>query len=140
MRNQQGVTLVELLISIAIISTVLVAILNFYNLSLKQSNKFLQETKLKFLAEEEMEKVISLPYNDPSLEAYGSTAGLTQFYERAEFLVKTNVVHIDPRTGEIPDIYPVNKEQETFLKRITISAARKDRMGGQVDVVYLKSP
>ncbi len=139
-RNSSGVTLIELLVSLVVITTVLIPILNFFNSTLRQNNQDRELTKIRFLAEEELERVISLPYNDSSLDAFGSSLGQTLFMERDEYLIKQTVVLIDPETGEIPERYPFYKADDTFLKRITISAAKKDKIGGQVDLVYLKSP
>jgi hypothetical protein len=69
-----------------------------------------------------------------------SFAGKTSFYEKDDYIVKVNVILLDPATGEVPEIYPVSREQDTRLKRITVSVARRDRVGGQVDMIYLKSP
>ncbi|MCE2929095.1 MAG: prepilin-type N-terminal cleavage/methylation domain-containing protein [Candidatus Caenarcaniphilales bacterium] len=139
-RKELGVTLIELLVSLVIISVILVPILGFYNYSLKETNIKHQQTQLRFLASEEIEKIISLPYFDRSIEAYGSFAGKTSFYEKDDYIVKVNVILLDPATGEVPEIYPVSREQDTRLKRITVSVARRDRVGGQVDMIYLKSP
>ena len=87
-----------------------------------------------------MEKFVSIEYRDPSLECYATTAGNVNFYEKNEFLVKTQVVFIYPMTMELPDLYPVKSEEDTKLKRITVSVARKDAQGGQVNLVYYKSP
>lgn len=140
MRKQSGVTLIELLIAVAVISVVLVPILGFYNLSLRQSFKSKEETTIKFLAEEEMEKFVSLDYYDSSIDVYASPGGRTNFFERGAYLVKTTVIFLDPETGEVPENYPLNQSQETFLKKIIISVARKDKVGGQVDLTYFKSP
>jgi Tfp pilus assembly protein PilE len=139
-KNQRGTTLVELLISIVIISFVLIPIVNFYNYYLRQTNKTNQETRLKFLAQEEMERFIALDYRNSALDCYGNTGGRTNFYERDDFLVKTNVVFMDPETGERPDIYPANSEDDTQLKKITVSVSKKNQGSSQVDYVYFKSP
>ena len=140
LRNNQGLSLTELLISVVVISMMLVPILGFYNSSLRQTNITNQRSRVTFLAEEEMEKIISIPYKDPSLDCYATTAGNVSFYERNEFLVKTQVVFIDPSTMDLPKLYPVNQDEDTNLKRITVSVARKDKQGGQVNLVYYKSP
>lgn len=139
-RNNSGVTLVELLVSLAVIATILIPILNFFNSTLRQNNQDRELTKIRFLAEEELERVISLPYDDPSLDAFGNSTGQTAFFEHDKYLIKQNVVLIDPETGEIPERYPFQKSDDTFLKRVTISTAKQDKLGGQVDLVYLKSP
>lgn len=139
-RNDRGVTLLELLVSLVVITSVLIPILNFFNSTLRQNNQDRELTKIRFLAEEELERVVSLSYSDPSLEAFGNSTGQTTFFEHDKYLIKQNVVLIDPETGEIPESYPYQKSDDTFLKRITISTAKQDKLGGQVDLVYLKSP
>lgn len=139
-RDNKGVTLIELLVSLVVITSVLIPILNFFNSTLRQNNQDRELTKIRFLAEEELERVVSLPYDDSSLDAFGSSLGQTAFFEHDKYLVKQTVVLIDPETGEIPEQYPFQKSDDTFLKRITISAAKQDKLGGQVDLVYLKSP
>ncbi len=139
-RSSSGVTLVELLVSIAIISGVLVAILQFYNQAIKHNYQAQEKTSLKFLAEEEIEKLISLPYDSPSLEVFGNNQGRVYFYEKNNYLIKTHIVFLDPATGDIPERYPYNSDQDTLLKKLTISVARKDNIGGQVNFIYYKSP
>jgi prepilin-type N-terminal cleavage/methylation domain-containing protein len=139
-RNDSGVTLIELLVSLVVITSVLIPILNFFNSTLRQNNQDRELTKIRFLAEEELERVVSLTYDDSSLDAFGNSTGQTAFFEHDKYLVKQTVVLIDPETGEIPERYPYQKSDDTFLKRITISAAKQDKLGGQVDLVYLKSP
>jgi hypothetical protein len=119
---------------------IVVPIINFYNAALKNTTSTQETTKLKFIAEEEMEKFISLEYNDRVLQAFSNSTGVTNFFERGEYLVKTNIIFIDPATGEVPELYPVQEKDDTFLKQITVSVARKNRVGGQVDLIYLKSP
>ena len=139
-RDSSGLTLIELLVSLVVISISLVPVINYFNATIRQNNQARELTKLKFLAEEEMEKIISLNYKHPSLTASGSSKGTSSFAERDNYLVKTNVVFIDPETGQIPERYPIREEDDPFLKRITISTARLDKLGGQVDMVYFKSP
>jgi hypothetical protein len=139
-RNEFGLSLLELLVTVVILSMIVVPIINFYNAALKNTTSTQETTKLKFIAEEEMEKFISLEYNDRVLQAFSNSTGVTNFFERGEYLVKTNIIFIDPATGEVPELYPVQEKDDTFLKQITVSVARKNRVGGQVDLIYLKSP
>lgn len=139
-RNSSGVTLLELLVSLVVITTVLITILNFYNTSIKHNSRIRELTNVKFLAEEELEKIISLPYDDKSLDTFGSSLGRTSFAERDNYIVKTHIVFIDPETGDIPERYPFQSKDDTQLKRVIISVARKDKLGGQVDLTYYKSP
>lgn len=139
-RSASGVTLVELLVAIAIISSAVISILHFYNQALRNNLKSQERTSLKFLAESEMEKLISLPYDDNSLEVFANPQGRVYFYEKNNYVIKVHVVLIDPVTGEIPEPYPFGADQDTLLKKFTVSVARKDALAGQVDLIYFKSP
>lgn len=139
-RNTSGLTLIELLVSLVVITISLLPVINFFNANIRQNNQARELTKIKFLAEEEMERIFSLNYKHPSLDALGNSKGTSTFTEREDYLLKTTVVFIDPETGEIPERYPVREIEDTNLKRITISAARINKLGGQVNLVYFKSP
>ncbi len=139
-RRADGFTLVELLVTLVILTSLLVPILGFFNSSFKQNVQSKEYTRMRFLAEEEMEKLISLAYDDAQLDAFATLSGRTSFFEAGDFVVKTNIVFLDGETGNLPDRYPLRKEEDSFLKKITVSVARKDKLGGQVDLVYFKSP
>lgn len=139
-RNNKGISILELLVTVVIIVTVITVIISFYTLALRQTNRFQQQSKLKFLAEEEMEKFISIRYDDNSLSAFSNPAGITNYYEKGEFLVKTHVVFLDPKTMLPPERYPNKKADDTYLKKVTVSTARKDQLGGQVDLIFFKTP
>lgn len=139
-RNSRGMTLSELLITLVVLGLALAPIVNFFSSSLNQSNENRVRTQARYLAEEELEKVISLDYFDTELDVYSNPLGRTQFLELDTFLVKVNIVLVDPKTLTIADPYPTQKEDDTFMKKVTISAARRDYVGGQVDVIYYKSP
>lgn len=87
-----------------------------------------------------MERFVALDYRNSALDCYGNTAGRTDFYERDDFLVRTNVVFMDPETGERPELYPSSEKDDTQLKKIIISVSKKDQGSSQVDFVYFKSP
>ncbi|MBT6843838.1 MAG: prepilin-type N-terminal cleavage/methylation domain-containing protein [Candidatus Melainabacteria bacterium] len=139
-RNSQGVTLIELLISLVVITISLIPVINYFNATLRQNNEAREMTKIRFLVEEEMEKSVSLNYKHPSLEALGSNKGVSRFNEHGKYLIKTTVLFLDPETGLLPEDYPLRIKDDTNLKQITISAARIDKLGGQVNMVYIKSP
>lgn len=109
-RNEFGLSLLELLVTVVILSMIVVPIINFYNAALKNTTTTQETTKLKFIAEEEMEKFISLEYNDRVLQAFSNSTGVTNFFERGEYLVKTNIIFIDPATGEVPSFIPFKKK------------------------------
>ena len=140
LRSQSGFSLLELLISIVIISSVLAGILNVYNTALRLNTLTSAKASAKFHAEQEMERLLSLDYNAPEIDAFNNFEGVVNFFEDEDYLLKTNVVFIDPTTGEIKEPYPVSPEDDTRLKRVIVSAIRKDGIGGQVDLVTYISP
>lgn len=139
-RDSSGLTLIELLVSLVVITMSLIPVINFFNATLRQNNQARELTKIKFLAEEELERLISLNYKHPSFAALGNSKGASTFTERGDYLIKTTIVYIDPETGQVPEKYPVRESEDTNLKQITVSAARRDKLGGQVNMVYIKSP
>lgn len=140
-RSASGLSVLELLISITIITTVLVTILGYYNSSIKYGLKSRARSELKYIAESEMERLLSLPYSSPTLDCYGLPVGKTDFrIDQEKFLIKTNVVFLDPDTGDIPNEIPTSREDDTHLKRLTVSAARVDGLGSQIDLINFKTP
>lgn len=139
-RDSSGLTLIELLVSLVVITISLIPVINYFNATLRQNNQARELTKIRFLAEEEMERIVSLNYMHPSLDAVGAFQGKSSFSEHDDYLIKTTVIFLDPETGQIPEDYPLRETDDTHLKQITVSAARLDKLGGQVDLVYFKSP
>ncbi len=139
-RNQSGITLVELLITIIVLSTSLVAIFQFYATSLRSTTKTESRSKSKFLAEQEIERFRALDYNDPELDAFNNFAGKVQFFEDELFVIKSKVTFIDPKTAIAAEPYPVSFEEDTHLKEVIVSVVRKDGIGGQVDLTTYITP
>ena len=140
MRNNKGVTLLELLVTLVIISGILTGILSFYNSSLKSNLRAQVRSELKFLAEEELERLLSLSYDADELNVFGSLVGRTNFFEDEAYIIKTVVIFIDPETGDVPEEYPLDETTDTKLKKITVSVARKDGLAGQVNMINFKTP
>ncbi len=140
-RSNSGLSLIEILIALAIISTVLISILGFYNYSLRAELRSKNQTELKYLAEQEMERMVALPYSSPELDCYGAFAGRINYYIRDDkYLIKTTVVFMDPDSGEVAENVPRNNKEDTHLKKIIVSVARLDAQGGQIDLTTFKSP
>ncbi len=141
MRSVSGLSLVELLISVAIISTALVSILGFYNYAIRAGMISRGQTELKYIAEQEMERVLSLPYSSPELDCYGAFAGKVDYVIKQEkYLIKTVVIFMDADSGEVAENVPRGRRDDSHLKKIIVSAARIDGVGGQIDLVTFKSP
>ncbi len=140
-RSNSGLSLIEILVAIAIISTVLLSILGFYNYSVRMNFRSQSQTELKYIAEQEMERLLSLPYSSPELDCYGAFAGRVNYYIKDDkYLVKSTVIFMSPDSGELEDNVPRSPKDDTHLKKIIVSAARLDAVGGQVDLVTFRTP
>jgi len=139
-RSSSGITLMELLVSLVIISSSLVAILSVYSTTIRLNLQNEARSRSKFYAEQEMERLLSLPYVSRELDAYGSFNGTTQLFEYKGYIIKTKIIFFDPTTGLPPEIYPFNEKEDPNLKELTVSVVRKDGLGGQVDLINYKSP
>ncbi len=140
-RASSGLSLMEMLIAIAIISSSLIAILSFYNYAIRAGMKSKGQTELKYIAEQEMERLVSLPYSSMDLDAYGAFAGRVNYTIKDDrYLIKSTVIYLDPDSGEIAENVPRGQREDSHLKKIIVSAARIDGVGGQIDLVTFKSP
>lgn len=139
-RNQSGVSLIELLITIIIISSVLVGIFQIYSTALRIN--FINEarSKAKFIAEQEMEHLRSLSFNASELDTFNSFLGKVNFKESGNYIIKSKITFLDPTSGQIADPYPVTEEDNTHLKEIIVSVVRKDGLGGQTDLLTYITP
>jgi len=134
-------SLIEILIAVAIISSALVSILGFYNYAIRAGLKSKSQTELKYIAEQEMERLVSLPYSSAELDSYGAFAGrINYLIKEDKYLIKTTVIYLDPDSGEVAENVPRGPREDTHLKKIIVSAARIDGVGGQIDLVTFKSP
>lgn len=140
-RNDSGISLLELLITLSVLTVVVSSIISYYGISLRNNIITNARTELRFLAEQEMEKRLSFDYFSSELDSLNDSDGLINYYlEDEKFIIKTTIVHIDRNTTQIPDDYPSSRERDTKLKKIIVSVARIDGKGGQVDLVTFKSP
>ncbi|MCH2226533.1 MAG: prepilin-type N-terminal cleavage/methylation domain-containing protein [Candidatus Caenarcaniphilales bacterium] len=145
LRNSSGVTLAELLISLAIISLVIFSIINFYSTNLLNNSKELKRSQLYYRAVEEMESIIAKDYSSSELRALNTSSSNIKFIDDGKYLLKVKVESIDPRTGISPEIYPITIEEAPLLKKITISAvnledAEYPQKARQIDLVRYISP
>lgn len=139
-RTSSGITLMELLVSIVIVSSALVAILSVYSTTMRLNLQNEARSRAKFYGEQEMERLLSLSYFSDELSAYGSFNGTTRLFEYKDYIIKTKVVYLDPTTGKVPEVYPFGEEEDPNLKEVTVSVIRKDGLGGQIDIINYKGP
>ncbi len=144
-RENTGVTLAELLVSLLIITIVIYAIINFFSLNLFQNTKELKRSKLYYKAMTKMEELISKDYSSIDLESFYSPLNSIKFIEDDKFLIKVLIESIDPLTNLPADPYPIKLSEDPMLKKITVSVANLDdydekRLPAQVNLVRFISP
>lgn len=144
-RENTGVTLAELLVSLLIITIVIYAIINFFSLNLFQNTKELKRSKLYYKAMTKMEELISKDYSSINLESFYSPLNSIKFIEDDKFLIKVQIESIDPLTNLPTDPYPIKLSEDPMLKKITVSVANLDdydekRLPAQVNLVRFISP
>jgi type II secretory pathway pseudopilin PulG len=135
MRNENGQSLIELMVSIAIITTALSGIVAIFPFIIEKNARIQMQNKAIYLAQSELEKLRALAYFDKELDAFGTTEGMSTMKEIGDYLMKTNIKYIDSKTGTTPKQYPLEVEEDTGLKEIKISVKRKDNIGTQVDFI-----
>ena len=144
-RNSSGVTLAELLISLAIISLVIFALLKFYSTNLLTNTKEYKRSTLYYRAVEEMENLIAKDYSSSDLKTFYSSSSNIRFIDDGKYLLKIKVESVDPLTTLNPEPYPSKQSEDRLLKKITISAvaledAQYPQKARQVDLVRYISP
>jgi prepilin-type N-terminal cleavage/methylation domain-containing protein len=144
-RNESGVTLIELLIALVIISIVIYALINFFSLNLFQNSRELRRAKLYYQAVAKMEELISKDYASRDLESFYSPLNSSKFSEEANYLYKIQIESINPLTNLVTDPYPIKASEDPLLKKITVTVANLDdydekREAMQVTVVRFISP
>jgi type II secretory pathway pseudopilin PulG len=71
-RREAGVTLVELLIATFLLALILLAIAPLFITSVKSNYAANEYTSIHNIARDRLEQLMSLPFNDPQLDAAGS--------------------------------------------------------------------
>ena len=135
MRNQSGQSLIELMVSIVIITTALSGIVAMFPYIIQKNVRIQKQNEAISLAQNEWEKLRALNYFDPDLDALGSIDGMITIKPERDYLIRVTVKYIDPKTAKVPDEYPSDISQDTGLKEITVSVKRKDNIGTQVNLV-----
>ena len=135
MRKQHGQSLIELIVSIEIITTALSAVVALFPFIIEKNSKIQIQNKATLLAQSEIERLRGLPYYDKELDAFGTLEGMTTIKEEGGFLIRVNVKYIEAKNNKAPENYPLDLSEDTGLKEIKVSVKRKDNYGSQVDLI-----
>ena len=134
MRSQSGQSMIELMVSIVIITTALSGIVALFPYIIQKNARIQMQGQAVNLLQSEMEKLRALRYYDPLLDALGGVEGMSSIRAEGPFLVRVTVRYIDPKTSLPPDEYPIDISQDSGLKEVTVSVKRKDKVGSQVNL------
>ena len=135
MRSRSGQSLVELMVSIVIITTALSGIIAIFPYIIQKNVRIQMQSKAVNIAQNELEKVRALRYYDPELDALGGAEGMSTIKAIEDFLVRVTVKYVDAKTGKAPEAYPTELSEDTGLKEVTVSVKRKDNVGFQANLI-----
>ncbi len=101
MKNQQGLTLIEAIVAIAILIVAIFAIINIFPKGIQIIKTAERNTVAAFLAQEKVEELEALPYGDIPLGLIETKQKMSDdpdspfyYYER-----ETEVIYVDPDNG-----------------------------------------
>lgn len=135
MRSQSGQSLIELMVSVVIITVALSGIIAIFPYIVQKNVRIQMQTKAVNIAHNELEKLRALNYYDSELDAFGGLEGMTAIKAIEDYLVRVTVKYIDPKTSLPPETYPTDISEDTGLKEVTVSVKRKDNVGVQANLV-----
>lgn len=135
MRSQIGQSLIELMVSLVIITVALSGVIAIFPYVIQKNVRIQMQSQAVNLAQNEWERLRALSYFDPALDAIGSSEGMTSIKAVDNFLVRVTIKYVDPKTAKPPRNYPTDASHDTGLKEITVSVKRKDNVGSQVNLV-----
>ena len=135
MRNQSGQSLIELMVSIVIITVALSGIVAIFPYIIEKNARIKKQNEAINLAQNELERLRALSYFDEELNATGFSTGMVLIKPLENYLLRITVKYIDPRTGVPPERYPSEVSEDTGLKEVTISVKRKDSIGLQANLI-----
>ena len=135
MRNQSGQSLIELMVSIVIITVALSGIIAIFPYIIEKNARIKKQNEAINLAQNELERLRAVSYFDEDLNALGTSTGTVVIKPVNNYLVRITVKYIDPKTGVLPESYPSDIKEDTGLKEVTVSVKRKDNIGLQANLV-----
>ncbi len=127
--------MVELMVSIVIITTALSGIIALFPYIIQKNARIQIQNQAVNLLQNEVEKLRALRYYAPELDALGGVQGMSSIKSEGQFLVRVTVKYVDPKTSLPPDTYPTDVFEDTGLKEVTVSVKRKDNVGSQVNLI-----
>lgn len=135
MRNQLGQSLVELMVSIVIITVALSGIIAIFPFIIQKNVRIQMQNKAVNLAQNELERLRGLRYFDGELDALQGPDGMVTIKTVEDYLVRVTVKYVDPLTGLSPETYPTDLSQDTGFKEVTVSVKKKDSVSFQANLV-----
>lgn len=135
MRNFYGQSLIELMVSVVIITVALSGVIAIFPYIVQKNARIHMQSQAINLAQNELERLRAMRYFDSDLDALGGIDGMTTMKTNGNFLVRITIKYIDPKTGLVLEKYPQDVGEDTGLKEITVSVKRKDNIGAQANIV-----
>ena len=135
MRNQSGQSLIELMVSIVIITVALSGIIAIFPYIVQKNVRIQMQNNAVNIAQSELERLRGLPYYDKELDALGSIEGMIEIKQVENYLTRVTVQYVDPATSAPPEDYPLDVSQDTGLKEVTVSVKRRDNVGAQINLI-----
>lgn len=135
MRNQSGQSLIELMVSVVIITVALAGIVAIFPYIIQKNVKIKMQTEAINIAQSELEKLKALSYYDERLNALTLPEGMSVTEKKGNYLVRTIVKYVDSDSGKVPSSYPIDISQDTGLKEVSVSVIRDDGASSQVNIV-----
>lgn len=135
MRSELGQSMIELMVSIVIITTALSGIIAIFPYIIQKNVKIKMQTEAVNIAQSEVEKLKALSYYDEKLNALALPEGMSITEKKGDYLVRTTIKYVDSALCKVPSSYPNEISQDTGLKEISVSVIREDRAISQVDIV-----
>lgn len=101
MKNQQGITLIEIIVAIAIMIVAVFAIINIFPKGIQITKTAERNTVGAFLAQEKIEELEALPYGDIPMGIIETKQKMSAdpdnpFYD---YQRETQVIYVDPDNG-----------------------------------------
>ena len=135
MRNESGQSLVELLVSIVIITVALSGVVAIFPYIIQKNVVIQKQSETINIAQNEWERLRTLKYYDNELDALGNIDGMIVTKVVGDYILRVTVKYVDPKSRATPEVYPQDLSEDTGLKELTISVKRKDNLGLQANFV-----
>ena len=135
MRNESGQSMIELMVSIVIITVALSGVVAIFPYIIQKNARIGIQEQAANLLQSEAEKLRARRYYDEELNALGSPDGMSITKNEGNFIIRTIVKYVDPVTGKPPEKYPSEVSEDTGLKEVSISVKNKNNIGSQVNLV-----